>query len=117
MSTSHEPQPTNHSAPGAHDAFKQAKAHAAFGLVLIICMSLSVFLSYVNFNKWFGNAHNWNFIVCMAISAAQASLVAFVFMHLRSERWTIYRFLLMTVVFLSGLFILSTIAFGDHIHQ
>ena len=41
--------------------------------------------------------------------------VAAIFMHLKSEKWTIYRFLLITVLFAIGLFLLTALAFHDPI--
>jgi caa(3)-type oxidase subunit IV len=115
MSASHDPHSTEPDTTHGHDAGKHAKLYLIVGALLLTFTGLTVFLSYVDFNKWFGAAHNWNFIVGMIVATFKASLVAAVFMHLTSERWTIYRFLLITVFFVAGLFILSTIAFHDHI--
>jgi hypothetical protein len=37
-------------------------------------------------------------------------------MHLSAEKWTIYRFLIITVVFAVGLFTLTAFALSDRIH-
>jgi caa(3)-type oxidase subunit IV len=117
MSESHDPHPATHDDAHAHDVAKHVNAYKIVGLLLLAFTGLTVFLSYVDFNKWFGAAYNWNFIVGMAVATFKAGLVAAVFMHLNSERWTIYRVLLLTVFFVAGLFALSILGFHDHIHQ
>jgi caa(3)-type oxidase subunit IV len=116
MSASHDPHPT-HDDAHAHDVGKHVKTYLIVGALLLIFTGVTVFLSYVDFNKWLGVSYNWNFIIGMAVATFKAALVAAIFMHLNSERWTIYRFLLLTVFFVAGLFVLSIIAFHDHIHQ
>jgi caa(3)-type oxidase subunit IV len=69
-----------------------------------------VWLSYFNFGS-----QKANIIVAMALATFKAGLVAAIFMHLKSEKWTIYRFLLITVVFFIGLFFLTGLAMLDPI--
>ena len=56
-----------------------------------------------------------NIVVAMALATFKAGCVAAIFMHLKSEKWTIYRFLLITAVFAIGLFFLTALAFNDPI--
>ena len=97
----------------AHDA-AHAQSHAflylAIGGVLLLCTGLTVGLSYVNFGT-----PQANIAVALVLATIKAGLVAAIFMHLLSEKWTIYRFLLITVVFVTGLFLLTGLAFHDPI--
>ena len=118
MSDPHDSHPaTAHDDPHAqgHDAMGHAKTYLVVGALLLVFTCLTVFLSYVDFNKWFGSGRNWNIIIAMIVAAFKASLVAAIFMHLRSEKWTIYRVLLITAVFALGLFLLTALAFHDPI--
>jgi len=119
MSAPIEPHSTApDAAHSAHDDVgKHVKLYLLIGGALIVCTVLTVALSYVNFNEWFGGGHNWNIIVAMIVATFKAGLVAAIFMHLLHEKWTIYRFLLLTVFFVIGLFALSILAFSDHIKQ
>ena len=119
MSAPNEPHSTTHDvAHGAHDdVSKHVKLYLMVGGALLFCTGLTVALSYVNFNEWFGQGRNWNIIVAMVLATFKAGLVAAIFMHLLHEKWTIYRFLLLTVFFVAGLFALSVLAFSDHIRQ
>jgi cytochrome c oxidase subunit IV len=53
--------------------------------------------------------------VAMALATFKVGCVAAIFMHLKSEKWTIYRILLITVLFAIGLFALTGLAFHDPI--
>jgi len=119
MSTPTEPHSTGHDV--AHDTHedvgKHVKLYLTIGGALLFCTGLTVALSYVNFNEWLGEGRNWNIIIAMILATFKAGLVAAIFMHLLHEKWTIYRFLLLTIFFVAGLFALSVLAFSDHIHQ
>lgn len=106
------PPTTDPHAP-AHDA-AHAQSHAfmylLIGGILLLCTGLTVGLSYVNFGT-----PQANFVVAMILATIKAGLVAAIFMHLLSEKWTIYRFLLITIVFFTGLFLLTGLAMYDPI--
>jgi cytochrome c oxidase subunit 4 len=87
---------------------KHVKGYLMVGGILLFCTGLTVALSYMNFGRA-------NMIVAMALATFKAGCVAAIFMHLKSEKWTIYRFLLITVVFAIGLFLLTALAFHDPI--
>ena len=92
----------------AHHVNKHVKGYILVGGVLLFCTFLTVAMSYVNLGRW-------NMVVGMALATFKAGCVAAIFMHLKSEKWTIYRFLLITVVFAIGLFLLTALAFHDPI--
>ena len=103
----------SHAAPDhdvAHHVNKHVKGYLMVGGILLLCTGLTVALSFVNFGT-----QNANIIVAMALAAFKAACVALIFMHLKSEKWTIYRFLLITLVFFIGLFFLTGLALSDPI--
>jgi len=103
-------------APG-HDAehmAKHVKGYLVVGLLLILLTGFTVFLSYVNFDKYLPG-HGWNIIVGMIVATFKAGLVAAIFMHLKGERATIWRFLFFTAIFVSGLFFLTYLHYWDPI--
>jgi cytochrome c oxidase subunit 4 len=89
---------------------KHVKGYLLVGAILLFCTVLTVALSFVNFGVGKGNM-----VVAMALATFKAGCVAAIFMHLKSEKWTIYRFLLITLVFAVGLFFLTALAFHDPI--
>ena len=105
---------TEHSQSPDHDVAHHVKSHVmgyvAVGVLLAICTALTVGLSFVNFGS-----QDANIIVAMALATFKVGCVAAIFMHLKSEKWTIYRILLITVVFAIGLFALTGLAFSDPI--
>jgi len=112
----HTPEPAHAPDHGAadHDAAHHVNAHVKgyvlVGALLAFCTVLTVGLSYVNFGS-----QSWNIIVAMALATFKVGCVAAIFMHLKSEKWTIYRILLITVLFAIGLFALTGLAFHDPI--
>ncbi len=103
--------PNSHGA--SHDAehvAKHVKGYLLVGFALIVCTGITVGLSYVNF----GSA-KWNIIVAMILATFKAGLVAAIFMHLKGERITIWRFLIFTAIFVTGLFMLTFLHVSDPI--
>jgi len=105
---SHATAEAHHGA--AHDVSKHVRGYLFVGAALFFCTALTVGLSYVNFGT-----DKANIVVAMIVATFKAGLVAAIFMHLLSEKWTIYRFLILTVVFVTGLFLLTLLAFQDPI--
>ena len=68
----------------------------------------------MDFDKWFGG-HNWNIVVAMIVATFKAGLVAAIFMHLKQEKLTIWKFLLFTAFFCAGLFLLTLFHWVDPI--
>ena len=109
MSDSHEPH--GESGHADHDVSKHIRGYLIVGALLLIFTCITVALSYVNFGT-----QKANIIVAMAVATIKAGLVAAIFMHLKSERWTIFQFLIFTVFFVTGLFLLTALAYYDPIH-
>ena len=97
----------SHAAGGDHDM--HLKLYWGIGGALFFLTAFTVWLSYLDFDKWFGG-HGWNIIIAMIVATFKVTLVAAIFMHLLSERWTIYRFMILTIFFVSGLFFLTLLA-------
>jgi len=111
MSQSHSTDP--HQAPDAHTidhVQRDLKKYIAVGVLLLVFTMITVFLSYVNFGTI-----KANIVVALIVATFKAGLVAAIFMHLKAERWTIYRFLLITAFFVAGLFLLTWLAYSDPI--
>lgn len=97
-----------------HDAAhirKHVGLYVGVGIALLIGTAATVGASYIDFGS-----EKANIVVAMLIAAVKGSLVAAIFMHLKEEKATIYRFLIVTVIFAIGLFGLTMLAFNDHIH-
>jgi cytochrome c oxidase subunit 4 len=84
------------------------------GAILLVFTLITVWLSYVDFDKMF-NGHGWNIIIAMIVATFKVSLVAAIFMHLKGEKKTIWRFLYFTVFFVAGLFLLTLLHYADPI--
>ena len=66
------------------DISKHIRGYLIIGATLLIGTILTVLASYVNLG------HHWNIILALVIAATKASLVALFFMHLISERFTLF---------------------------
>jgi caa(3)-type oxidase subunit IV len=123
MADSHSTTPVAapHGAPAAHDhshdshdVAKHARGYIMVGGLLLVFTGITVALSYIDFDRHFGG-HGWNMIIGMLVATFKASLVAAIFMHLKGERITIWRFLFFTAIFVSGLFFLTYLHWWDPI--
>ena len=94
----------------AHHVNSHVKGNLLVGGLLAFCTLLTVLLSYVNCGT-----QKANIVVARLLATFKAGCVALIFMHLKSEKWTIYRVLLITVFFAIGLFALTGLAFSDPI--
>ena len=99
----------DHSHEAAHIA-AHIGAYLKVGIGLLILTGVTVALSYVDF----GSRAN-NIIVGMIVATFKASLVAAIFMHLKGEKMTIWKFLIFTCIFAAGLFFLPYLAHSDPI--
>lgn len=95
--------PHDHSSP--EQLKKQSLIIWKVGGVLIFFTCLTVWLQYVDFGS-----HNRNIVIGLLLATVKAALVALIFMHLKSERGLIYKFLAFTVIFVTGLFALTFLA-------
>ncbi len=80
------------------------------GGFLLFATVVTVWLSFVDFGS---HAANW--IVAMAVATVKVGFVAAIFMHLKGEKWMIWKFLLFTVFFCAGLFLLTLFHYADPI--
>lgn len=99
----------------AHDVSKHVKGYLIVGALLLVFTVITVALAYVDFDHYLGG-HGWNIVIAMIVATFKAGLVAAIFMHLKGERWTIWKFLLFTVFFCAGLFFLSLLHWVDPIY-
>jgi caa(3)-type oxidase subunit IV len=90
------------------------KLDLTIGIALVFLTVVTVALSYADFDKWFGG-HGWNMIIGMIVATFKVSLVMAIFMHLKGERPTIWRFLYFTAFFVAGLFLLTLLHWWDPI--
>src|SRR5690554_4413116 len=81
-----------------------------FGALLVLSV-FTVAVSRIHIGP--PDSHAGNMIVGLIIATIKASLVALFFMHLSSERRTIYRILVFTVIFVVAMFILFAVAYYD----
>lgn len=103
----------SHSHDHSHDAehvAKHVKGYLLVGALLLIFTGITVWLSYFNLGEW-------NIGVAMIVATFKASLVAAIFMHLKGERATIWRFLFFTAIFVAGLFFLTGLHHADPIRN
>ena len=104
-----------HAAPhDAHDLSRHLKMYWVVGGVLLAFTAITVGLSYVDFDKMF-KGHGWNMKIGMVVATFKVCLVGAIFMHLKEEKSTIWRFLYFTFFFVLGLFLLTLLAWGDPI--
>lgn len=114
MSDTHAPAAAAHDHDHAHDVSKHVRGYLMVGLLLLVFTGITVGLAYVDFDKFLGG-HGWNIIIAMIVATFKAGLVAAIFMHLKGERWMIWKFLLFTAFFCAGLFFLTWLHYYDPI--
>ena len=122
MAETHSHSPTLAPAPHVHDPMapghdaehvaKHIKGYLLVGLTLLVFTGITVGLSYIDIDD---HIHGGNMIVGMIVATFKACLVAAIFMHLKGERATIWRFLFFTAVFVCGLFFLTFFHWEDPI--
>ncbi len=111
----HAPLPTAETANDPHLAEHMAKhvrGYLLVGGILIFFTAVTVWLSYIDFGSI---KANW--IIAMIVATFKVSLVGAIFMHLKGERWTIWRFLFFTAFFVAGLFLLTLFHWVDPIFK
>jgi caa(3)-type oxidase subunit IV len=112
--TAHDPNDPHAVPPDAHEIEHHLAMYTKVGIILFVFTGITVGLSYVDFDKMF-NGHGWNMKIGMAVATFKVCLVAAIFMHLKQERSTIWRFLYFTLFFVAGLFLLTLFAWVDPI--
>ena len=106
---SHETAAHDHAAEAAHIA-AHIGAYVKVGIALLVLTGVTVGLSYVDFGS-----RSMNILIGMFVASVKATLVAAIFMHLKGEKMTIWRFLIMTAIFATGLFFLTYLSHSDPI--
>ena len=119
MSDSHDHAPAAPHETAAHSDHGHAhemhlKLYLGIGATLIVFTAITVWLSYIDFDKLIGG-HGWNIIVALIVATFKVGLVAAIFMHLKGEKKTIWRFLYFTLFFVAGLFFLTWLHYIDPI--
>lgn len=120
MSDSHAPTTESSHAPAAdgdhrHDSHEMHLGlYLGIGITLLVFTIITVALAYVDFDKMFGG-HGWNIIIAMIVATFKVCLVGAIFMHLKGETKTIWRFLYFTLFFVAGLFLLTLLHYADPI--
>lgn len=89
------------------DIKKHVKIYVGIFIALLIGTIVTVLAAYVDLG------HKMNIALALVIASIKAFLVAGFFMHLTSEKRTIYTILACTVVFFIGLMALTLIAHFD----
>lgn len=98
----------------AHDtvAFKKhVRQYIAVFVALMVATVLTVAVSYVHFGA--EDSHVGNVTVALIIAGAKAALVAGFFMHLVSEKRSIYTMLATTGIFFIALIFLTIASYYD----
>jgi caa(3)-type oxidase subunit IV len=125
-SHSHAPSPAATSAAPAHGHGSAGHGHGNYlhhvrpyllvGAALFLFTGITVGLSYVDFDHIFGS-HGMNMKIGLTVATFKVCLVGAWFMHLKSEKGNIWRPLIFTFIFVTGLFLLFLLAYIDPIHS
>ncbi len=98
-----------------HHSPEEIRKHIRFYIGILIALGVltvvTVGISFIHIGP--PDSMKANIIVGMIIASVKAALVALFFMHLSSERRTIYRVLVFTVIFVIGLYFLTSWALHD----
>lgn len=111
---SHEPNDPHAPPANVHEIEHHIGLYWKVGGILLVFTLITVALAYVDFDKMF-KGHGWNMKIGMLVATFKVSLVAAIFMHLKEEKATIWRFLYFTAFFVMGLFLLFWLAYSDPI--
>lgn len=84
------------------------------GAALFVFTAITVGLSYVDFDHMLGS-HGMNMKVGLSVATFKVCLVGAYFMHLKAEKGSIWRPLIFTGIFCTGLFVLFYLAYADPI--
>ena len=102
---------------GAHGSYlHHVRPYLIVGAALFIFTVVTVGLSYVDFDHILGS-HGMNMKIGLSVAAFKVCLVGAWFMHLKSEKGTIWRPLIFTFIFCAGLFTLFLLAYMDPIYS
>ena len=100
-----------HHQPHDHEHIaRHVRAYIAVGVMLLALTIITVALAFVDFGS-----QSAEILVGLAVATLKAGLVAYIFMHLNSERPLIHRLLIFTGIFFVALFLLIGLAYHDDI--
>jgi len=98
----------NSPAPDAREISKNVRTQVRVGIALVFFTVVAVGISYVPFHS-----QTTHILAVVAVAALNALIISGISMHLKSERKTIAKFLVFTIIFVIGLFALTALAFFD----
>ncbi len=118
---------TGAEAPSHGSYLHHVRPYLIVGAALFIFTAVTVGLSYVKFedHRTFRGlfaqvgVHGYaiNIAIGLAVATFKVCLVGAWFMHLKNEKATIWRPLILTFIFCAGLFALCLLAYMDPIHS
>jgi caa(3)-type oxidase subunit IV len=108
-SAPHEAAASDDQAPGVHHDM-HLRLYLGVGIGLLAATAVTVWLSYVDLGS-----RRANIILALALASVKVGFVGAIFMHLKGEKWTIWKFLLFTAFFVTGLFMLTLLHYVDPI--
>lgn len=103
-------------ADSAEEVRKHLKLYGMIGITLIVftCVTVIVGLMPI-FDFGAPGVDGVDIVLGLFIAAFKSSLVILIFMHMNHERILIYKFMLFTVIFVLGMFVLTLLAHSDPI--
>jgi len=106
------PHATAAAADHGHDAHHDMHLglYLGVGAFLLVATAVTVWLAYVDFGS-----RAANITVAMIVASIKVGFVAAIFMHLKGEKWMIWKILLFTIFFVIGLFMLTYLHWADPI--
>ena len=119
MSDPHASPPVTAPAPAESDHahgnyLHHVRPYLLVGAALFVFTAITVGLSYVDFDHFFGS-HGMNIKIGLSVATFKVCLVGAYFMHLKAEKSDIWRPLIFTFLFCTGLFLLFYLAYADPI--
>ena len=97
---------------------KHKRLYFAIGVWLVVFSCVALILGKFPAFDFGPPGATWEDITAgLAVSVIKASLVALIFMHLNHERTLIYKTLLFTLIFFTGLMSLTLFALADPIRE
>ncbi len=118
VTTESHPPGDAHAAPHDHSEM-HVKFYVGTGALLVFLTGFTVALSYIDLDHIIGRlvgGSHWNMIIGMIVASFKVGLVMGIFMHLKGEKDTVWRFLYFTAFFAMGLFLLTAFAILDPIY-
>ncbi len=90
---------------------KHIRAYLVVGVLLLVFTGLTVSLAFVDY----GGNEAIEVGIALLLATLKSGLVAYIFMHLNSEKPLIYRIMLFTIIFFVALLVLIGFAYWNDI--